>query len=108
MIQSSLSIPTLEIAHDHSVPFKRVFTFKNTDGTLRNIDDIVPVFDITEKGTVIISMSGSDIEKTEISEMIIKKDKSFFSDLSCLKDYKFSFYDTTTGSVLIKGTFKIL
>lgn len=107
MIQSSLSIPTFQIVHDQTIDFKRVFTIKNPDMSLRDISAIIPFFEIFENGLLKIQISGTDIIKTNNSEIIVRKIKSFFENLDCLKDYTFRFYDADSGSILAKGNFKI-
>lgn len=98
----------MQITHDGEILFKRVFTIKNADGTLRDISAIVPALQITLNGFTILSIEGADVERNDTySRFVLRKAPSAFTGFDCAQQYRFRFFDTVTGSVFAKGVFRI-
>lgn len=107
MIQSVIEIPTIEIIHQKTDDFRRSFPVLHPDGTLFDITNIDPVIIIKEKGEIKLTLENSDWEKTVNSELVVKKAALFFEEFNCLSCYTFRFFDRTSNSTLIKGSFKV-
>ncbi|WP_031530514.1 hypothetical protein [Dyadobacter crusticola] len=103
---SELEVPKFGILHSKTDKFKRVFEIEKEDGTPFTPEGLELVWEIYDKGVVVLVLEGNDFI-VEGNEVVAEKSPNFFANLSKLSDYTHRFYDRATENTFFEGPFKL-